>query len=349
VLFLCSITARSAQRRGGQGANANAPATSTRPNRIIGRIVGPTGLAEKSVILSLLQDDDSRFGKLVHMVNAQLRVVPNERGEYSIDIAPGSYYVVAIPVHEPFQPNGRPTTNGFSVTYFPSATDVAAAQHVTVTMTKPVVANITLRASKLFTVTGNAKWSNGLPAATGRLGISSDGHLFGLDGRAVALQRDGTFQIGALAPGRYCLQHAEQPGSREQRRLVSAARITVIDRDLAGVRVVPVVPIAVKGRVVLAASDRPKLKSVAITVGTSPAVGGCYFGASRSGTVEPTGAFEFFVEPIDGYIRVRVNGQEVRPLAVRHNGVDVPNGRFRFSGTRPMTGVEVELGPLPRS
>ena len=268
----------------------------TRPNRIVGRIVGPNGLAEKSVIVTLLRDDDSRFGKRVAMVNAQLRIVPNERGEFSIDIAPGSYYVVAMPVHEPLQSNGRRTTNGYSVTYYPSATDVAAAQQVAVTMTKPVVANITLRPTKLFTVSGIATWSDGLRAGSGRVGISSDAHLFGLDGRGVSLQRDGTFQIDAVAPGRYCLQHAEQVGGRGQQRLVSAARITVVDRDLVSVRVVPVVPIAVKGRVVLADADRQKLKSIAISVGTSPAVPGCYFGASRSGTAQPNGTFEMFVE-----------------------------------------------------
>ena len=257
--------------------------------------------------------------------------------------------MVALPVHEPLQPNGRPTTSGHSVTYYPSAATVATAQPVTVTMTKPVVANITLRATRLFTVAGNATWSDGLPAASGLIGISSDGHLFGLDGRSVALQRDGTFQIGSVPPGRYCLQQAEQAGGRGQRRLVSAARITVADRDLLGVRVVPVVPVAVKGRVIVSAADRQKLSSVAISVGTSPAVPGCFFGASRSGTVQPDGTFELFVEPTDGYIRVRVNGQEVRPVSVRHNGADVPNGRFRFSRSTPMTGVEVELGRLPLS
>jgi len=347
ALALCAITALSAQRRGGSGANASQATPPKRPNRIVGRIVGADGLAEKSVIVSLLQDHNSTFGRRVGLVDARLRVVPNERGEYSIDnVAPGSYYVVAIPVHEPVQRNGGATTSGHSITYYPSASDISAARQVSVTMSRPVVADITLRSTGLFTVSGTVRWSDGLPAASGGLGMSSDSHLFGLDGRSVAVQRDGTFHIGAVAPGRYCLQHVEQ-GGRGQQRLVSAARITVTSRDLTNVRVGPVSPIKVRGRLVLAAADRQRLASLAIRIFASPAAGGCYFGSSRSGTVNPSGAFEFFVEPIDGYIRLNVNGQEVRPIAVRHNSTAVPGGRFKFQTA--MTGIEVELGPLPAS
>ena len=350
LVLLCLAPALSAQRSGGQGANAGNAAPAFRPNRIIGRILGPTGAPVTSVIVSVLERDDSRFGKRFRPADVRLRIVPNERGEYSIDLAPGPYYVVAMPVHEPTQPNRTATSGGYAVTYHPGTTDVAAARQVTVTMSRPVVADITLRPAKPAVVSGTVRWSDGLLAGQGRLGMSSEGHLFGLNNRGVALQRDGTFQFGGVTPGRYCLQHVERAGGRGQPpRLVSAARISVSDRDLTNVRVVPVVPVSVKGRLILAQADRPRLKSLAITVTASPIPGECYFGTSRSGTVLPTGAFEFFVEPVDGYVRVWVNNQEIRPAAVRHNGIDVPNGRFQFSRTAPVSGIEVELGPLPPS
>ena len=105
--------------------------------------------------------------------------------------------------------------------------------------------------------------------------------------------------------------------------------------------------VVVKGRVIPAAVDRQRLSSLEITIGASPASGGCYFGAGRPGTLQPNGTFEFNAEPMDGYIRVWVNREEIKPVAVRHAGAEIRTGRFTFSGSTPLTGIEVELPRLP--
>ena len=133
------------------------------PNTISGRVLDPAGKGIPDTVVTLMQREE-RHGHLeYHFVSARLHEITDGNGAYRIINARlGDYVVVAIP-HNQILVNGAINRSGFAITYYPSAANPVDATPVTVNITTPVRADITLRTATLPVVSGTVFASTGGP------------------------------------------------------------------------------------------------------------------------------------------------------------------------------------------
>ena len=117
--------------------------------------------------------------------------------------------------------------SGYAPTYYPSTTDVAAAQRVTV-RAGDTVSNIvvTLSPTRMARVSGLVLDAQGQPVKNGAvMAMSASAGVMGGRSHPAAIRPDGTFVINGLAPGSTCaasrMASASAPGTPADGRGVS--------------------------------------------------------------------------------------------------------------------------------
>ena len=126
-------------------------------------------------------------------------------------LAPGTYYVSAR-----VEEMGRmgpavtdATVTGFATTFYPGTPVAAEAQPIEVVAGAEVVADVSLAAARLTSVSGIVVDPSGTRATGGFVmimqGSRSRGMMFGSSGGG-PIKPDGTFKVSGLAPGEYILQ-----------------------------------------------------------------------------------------------------------------------------------------------
>ena len=321
---------------------------STLPNTITGRVLDSIGNGVPHTVVTLMERGE-RHGRLeYHFVDARLHEITDANGAYRIVNARlGDYVVVAIP-HNPMLVNGAINRSGFAMTYYPSAGNPVDAKPVTVNTIAPMTANITLRPATLSVVSGTVYGSNGTSVSGGMLHIAHGDHLFGMDSFEMRLRPDGSFVLPALAPGTYFLVYHESPWppARGEIPAVSQAPVVVRDRDIAGVKVVPIHMVKATGRVILDAAQRSNLIGSDYSIAGEPDNSDGNPGPAHPGTVRDDLTFEFSSWPGPHYVRVLVYQPGWRVKAIHLNGVDITDKPIDFKEGTPVSGIEIELaGP----
>ena len=101
------------------------------------------------------------------------------------------------------------TVTGFAPTFYPSTPVAAEAQPIEVVAGAEVVADVSLVAARLTSVSGVVVDPSGARATGGYVmtmqGGRSRGMMFG-GGGGGQIKPDGTFTVSGLAPGEYVLQ-----------------------------------------------------------------------------------------------------------------------------------------------
>ena len=229
-------------------------------------------LAAAGVITGRVLDDTGDIVPDVTVVPMRYRAVDGERQLMPIGVArlsddtgtfrlyglaPGTYYVSAR-VRETggFGPTQRDATvTGFAATYFPGTPVAAEAQPIEVVAGAEVVADVSLVAARLTSVSGFVVDPAGARATGGFvMAMLGGGRGMGFGGGGGGtIKPDGTFTLSGLAPGEYNLQARptfsansmfEDATTNRHERLATAS-VTVSGEPIAGLRLAIVDPIRI--------------------------------------------------------------------------------------------------------
>jgi protocatechuate 3,4-dioxygenase beta subunit len=286
----------------------------------------------------------------------------NDIGEYRLfGLAPGQYYVSAMPQQGGIIAGpaafaagaleGQEARNGYAPTFYPGTPDPTAAQKITLGIGQTVSEiNIALLATRTATISGLAVDAEGRPMGGGFVQIMPRGGMTGLGGPGGPLRPDGTFSVPNVAPGAYLLRansprplqaSGQPPGPPE----FSIAFVVVNGDDVTDVRLAPVVPVRITGRVSFDDQTAAQvLKPSTVRVLTlASTVGDAGIGVGSGGSPLPVNddfTFDLKTTPGQMGIRALVPGWQVK--AIRVNGTDVTDSPLDV-GSQGVSGVEIEM------
>jgi protocatechuate 3,4-dioxygenase beta subunit len=225
-------------------------------------------------------------------LGGERRLVPTGRGAQTDDIGqfrlhglqPGEYFVSArVMGSQMMVPPGAAslgasdTAVGFAPTYFPGTPSVTEAQRIAVGVGDVGQADFQLVPVPVARISGTVLDSSGKPAPQVMVRLSRNEEVtvggFGVGG--VAMQQDGSFTIGGVAPGTYEIVAITMgpgggpggPGGRpETEPEFGSASVTVAGEDIMGVTIVMTRGATISGQVVVEPGSSPlSLASVMVT------------------------------------------------------------------------------------
>ena len=271
----------------------------------------------------------------------------NDIGEFRIyGLAPGDYYVSANPrggSSNPFETTAD--RSGYAPTYYPSSTDVASAQRVTV-RAGDTVSNIvvSLAPTRMARVSGTVIDAQGQLAKGGAvMAMPSGGMTMPMSPGMV--RPDGTFTINGVAPGDYVLRSMPTGAVNGPSAFASIAMaaISVNGSDLSNVVLQPQTPIVIKGRLTGDATTLAKVKPASTRLMAAP------YGPPMT-MVGPTAPPQPLHDDLSFELTVYPGEYAIRPMAmadmvvraVRLDGRDVTKS-FRVDAGSALNDIEVEV------
>jgi len=350
---------------------------------ITGRITDEFGDPAPNVFVSLMRFQFQQGQQRLMPAGNAAAPGTNDIGEYRMfGLSPGQYYVTAQPQQQAFSPagagggqtEGPEARNGYARTFYPGTADVSAAQKITVGVGQTLSdINIVLLPTRLSTISGVAVDAQGQPMNGAFVQVMPRGGIFiGGGGGGGSVRPDGSFMIGNIAPGQYTLRanaprNPSGPGTPSAPPDFSIAVVSVNGEDINDVRLAPVVPVTVSGRVLFDdAGGAPPLKPSVIQVMAQPMnVDDSGFGFPVPGGPPPPlqDDFSFELKTAPGRIALRAIVQPApgtpppspgtpppatgtanvwQLKAVRINGTDVTDSGIEID-SRGARGVEIEL------
>lgn len=335
---------------------------------ITGRVTDELGEPMPGVSISLMRPQFIQGQQRLMPTGSGVFPATNDIGEYRMyGLAPGQYYITAQQQQQAFQfiggPNnqteGAEARNGYARTYYPGTADLSRAQKITVGIAQTFTEmNIMLLPTRLATISGVAVDQQGQPLGRGNVQIMPRGGMLvgGISGGP--LRPDGTFTVPNVAPGTYTLRANVQrtqpePGTPPGPPEFSVAVVTVNGEDITDVRLTPVVPVTISGRV---SFDDPaaaqSLMPSAIRVMAQPLnLDDSAIGFPGAGGFAPVlqQDFSFELKTTPGRMGLRAviqpgpggpNQWQVK--AIRAGGTDVTDSGLDVD-SRGATGIEIEL------
>ncbi len=226
----------------------------------------------------------------------------NDIGEYRIaGLSPGRYLVVATSPGSAGRGMGARGGAATSLqpgdvqapvpTYYPGATDAAAALPVEITPGLEVTGiNITIRAGALHSIQGRVMGGNPQELAAVRLSLmprdrSVPGMM--LRGGGAQVREDGSFEISRVAPGAYFIL-AERMGRQGGGGIVGKTLVDVTSSNITGLLVPVTDPIAASGTVKIEGQPSSGLQRLTLAL---VSVDGLPVGVP-AGRAADTGAFK---------------------------------------------------------
>jgi hypothetical protein len=325
---------------------------------ITGRVLDASGVPVKNMTVIPVRLQFSEGQRRLSMMGgrgstaAGSTSTTNDRGEYRLfGLTPGDYYVSVSGALQIGTIVGADARSGYALTFHPDAADVHAARRIHLS-TGHVAdhVDIVVRPARLATISGYVVDAQGSPRSGG--GVTATVRPGGIAIRSVPILRDGTFSVANLGPGEYVLraspsQRPRVPGQRSAPD-VAVAVVTLDGADLTGVRVGPVIPVTISGRVSFddvreARSLTPS--AIRITARPLDIAAQAGFGAMSS-TAQDDWSFAFQAAPGPIMLRADVRSpapgsSEWRLKAARVNGIDVTDSGMTSDGD--VRGVEIVL------
>ena len=201
-------------------------------------------------------------------VNGVTRLAPSEHagptddtGAYRLfGLEPGRYYLSVRPDDDRVGPDIDTSATGLAPTYYPSTAVASEAQPIDVAAGAEAVADITLVATRVTTVSGDVFDTAGRPAIAGMvmLQAGSDGTASGFEMGIV--RPGGGFTLAGVAPGDYTMGVRAFFDEAETMRIASSGMLdgapafsmplSVSGEPIEDLRIVVPPPVDVSGRVV---------------------------------------------------------------------------------------------------
>ena len=273
ILFACCIFTAVAQ---GQRV------TPVERGVIVGRVLDPTGQPVVGADVEATRRFKTWNGPFEE-VRSNSRDVSDDRGMFRLHSLEAGEYVVAVQPPRDTTPN---PPSGFVRTYYPSTSMLSAAGVVRVVSGRERNADVTFIRTPYTTVSGRAVTSLGAPAAfidVLVLDWSADvsARLAAFGPRPVVTWRtdkDGTFMVPRVPPGRYLLRVMQRPAQQPVRTFeLAEVPIDTTAGPLSGVQMATTPAARVRGRLVWAGE------------GPTPWPGLGALGRLRAALIEPGG------------------------------------------------------------
>jgi hypothetical protein len=202
-------------------------------------------------------------------------------------LAPGTYYVSARA--DEMGRIGPAVTDasvtGFAPTFYPGTPVAAEAQAIEVVAGAEVVADVSLVAARLTSISGVVVDPSGARATGGFVmtmhGGRSSGMMFGGSGGG-PIKPDGTFLVSGLAPGEYVLQARPsfsanpmfEDATANRRERLATASVTVTGEPIVGLRLAVVDPIRVPVNLIFEDASAPRPERVFVFAGSQKGMSG---------------------------------------------------------------------------
>ena len=329
---------------------------------ITGRVTDDFGEPAPGANVMLMRSQFSQGQR--RLVQTGGRASTNDIGEYRIfGLAPGQYYVSATVAQGMIGGGGvegEETRSGYSPTFYPGTAEMTSAQKLTLATAQTLSdIDFALVPTRLATISGVAVDSEGRPFAVGFVSIMPRGGMISFGAGGGPLRPDGTFTVPNVSPGEYLLranapQPPPAPGTPFEPPVFSIAVVTVNGEDVTGVRLAPVVPVTISGRVFFddqraAQSLKPSaIRIVGQALSPDDAAMGVGGAPGRpSPTVQDD--FTFELKTAAGRIALRAiipstsaTPTEWQVKAIRVNATDVTDSGIDV-GSQGVRGVEIEL------
>jgi hypothetical protein len=270
----------------------------------------------------------------------------NDIGEFRLfGLAPGQYYVSATVRGASFGTDTSEDRSGYAPTYYPGAPTIADAQPLTIGAGE-TLSDITLMLvpTRTARVSGTAVDAQGRPLKQGSVMATLESVGMMMSGAGGPIRPDGTFTVSGLAPGDYVLRAMTPALAAGIQPEIVTAKVTVNGEDVVGVRLAPMQPITVSGRLVVDPGAAASLKPEAFRfIATPKTMRPMWMGPARPGdAVHGDLTFQFQTYP--GEMIVVTAGAQPGWMvkAIRLNGTDVTDG-IDFKPGQNVADLEVEI------
>jgi len=271
----------------------------------------------------------------------------DDQGQYRLfGLPPGEYYVSAMLRSggpEVTDPMGE--LSGYAATYYPGTTSIGEAQRVTIALAQENTSvNFGLIATRLVRVSGQVITSSGAPAPGGMVVLAP---LSASGGRAMIMQqggagnridRNGTFRLPNVPPGRYQLQ--ARSGGREGE--LARMDLVVGTEDVEGLTLVTSPGAIVNGAIVSDTGEPFDFRAQQLQVSArlaSPEAQGVGPGGSRVGD-----DWSFSLRNVGDLIVIRTSSPQGWTLkSVFLSGQDITDTPMEFPAGQTVGGVQIVM------
>jgi hypothetical protein len=286
--------------------------------------------------------------RMVPAQGANARDTTDDQGNYRLfGLPPGEYYVSATLRSggpEVTDPMGE--LSGYAATYYPGTTSIAEAQRVTLAVSQENTGvHFGLIATRLVRVAGQVIMSNGAAATNGNVMLmpmsSSGGRatIMQQGGAANRIDRDGTFRLPNVAPGRYQLQTRAMANQQ-----VELARMDLMvgSENVEGLTLVTAPGATITGTVVSDTGEAFDFRASQFQVSARPAspeAPGPGGGGSRTGD-----DFTFTIRNVSDAVFIRTSTPQGWLLkSVSVSGQDITDTPLEFPPGQTVSGVQVVM------
>jgi protocatechuate 3,4-dioxygenase beta subunit len=272
----------------------------------------------------------------------------DDHGQFrAFGLMPGEYIVSASmrPMFNVQTPTtARDTADGYATTYYPSTTNPADAQVVTVGLSEEKPITFSMVSMRMARISGVVVDSSGRPAAGAELSLSistGGGYRF-VFGTNIA--PDGTFTATNIPLGSIRLQvTGVASGFGDPPEYVSVP-LTVTPSDITGLKIVMEPPGTISGTIVFAGSaSRTGPAPIRVNpVTTSDDPGAFFFYNPNNGLVDTDGHFEIRGVSANVLLRAQLPPQWMM-RSVTLDGADITDEPLDVATQRNISGVVITL------
>jgi hypothetical protein len=282
----------------------------------------------------------------------------DDQGDYRLYwIDPGEYYVGATIVPDPIfdNPNEPPPPEGYAPTYFPGFTHPADGAPIRVSIGEEakgtdfrLIRDPAFRERRV-TLRGDV-YLDRTAQLPGRSRITME--PYGVTAAAIlrdeSTEADGSFEIAGVDPGDYMLVAQAVRAGRAGGRETGFVRMTIRNRDVEGIRIVPTSGVRIEGVLTVEGSpgafeDVREFRNARVELrsGLSP------LPPAASGPPRPDGSFtvDRFYTGADYVLAVQDLPRNLYLKAARLSGMDIlQTGAFHLDSQSPSDLLEITLG-----
>jgi len=281
----------------------------------------------------------------------------DDRGYYRVyGLTPGTYYVAAtarlsqdVQTRGPgaAEPDPNATPVGYAPTYYPGVTSISEASSVLVGLQQEVSdLDFTLQLVQTARLSGFVVGPDGSTAGGSVTLATDDERGLAGDVRGTRVQRDGSFVINDVPPGRYVVT-ARGQDSRSESALFATQTVAVVGQDVTGVALTLTRGGQVTGAVTFETTSATEGELPRLTIRAVP-LSPSALGGPGSTRIQADGSFTISNIPAGPYlIRVAGFSSQWALKGVYVSGRDVSDSPLEVRNNQTTTGVSIVLTDRP--
>jgi hypothetical protein len=267
----------------------------------------------------------------------QGQIMTDDLGQFrAFGLMPGEYVVSAsIRSFNGAQANADRDRDGYPPTFYPGTPNVAEATAVAVGAGEEASVQFSLQPARFARITGRVVDSQGRPAATAMLMLSTSNGTSGVVSSGAQVRGDGSFVLSAVPPGEHTLVVRPQPRAMGDEPEFASVPVSVGGEDISDLTITTSRGVTLRGRVVFeGTAARPtggqnQLRVFAQPVEPRSGIGAGGLNDPANGAIGPDGSFQLRAGFGKLLFRVGVQGWTVKSVTI--DGEDVTDTPYDAS------------------